>query len=510
VTEPTRELLATIDGAPVGSLVDANGTWSFRYHPDWLQRSDAFDLSPHLPRSASPQVDDSSRRHVQRYFDNLLPEEAQRTLMARDARLPVDDAFALLTRFGAESAGSLTLLAPDEPTALHASKRALSTAELMRRIDQLPQIPLTHHAAKRMSLAGAQHKLAILVEDDGSLAEPAGAEASTHILKPDHPDPTYAHSVANEWFTMSLARELELDVPAVERRYLPAPVYLVNRFDRARVSGHTRRLHAIDGCQLLGFDPRFKYEAGRVERLADMAAACRSPAVARARLFDWLVFNVLVGNTDAHLKNLSFLVSNEGIRMAPFYDLLSTAVYDTRAFDRDAWPNQTPLAWPILDRRKLVDIDRDVMVEAAAIIGLRAPTAERRMDLQRERVLTRAETLLKRIDDENQKLLQATPELGPTLAGESRCLRAITHTVIRDMANQLARGQQHSFSPPSRGEGGRQAGRGACPSPATRDAPIGADPPLPTPLPARGERENNKSTARLYCTAAGAAASPPA
>ena len=73
---------------------------------------------------------------------------------------------------------------------------------------------LTKSAIKRMSLAGAQHKLAIVVKD-GELFEPAGATPSTHILKPNHPDVEYCHSVLNEWFVMRLAKRLGLDVPDV-------------------------------------------------------------------------------------------------------------------------------------------------------------------------------------------------------------------------------------------------------------------------------------------------------
>ncbi len=72
----------------------------------------------------------------------------------------------------------------------------------------------------------------------------------------------------------------------------------------------------------------------------------------------------LVGNTDAHLKNLSFLVSHDGIGLAPFYDLLSTAVYETRAFDRDGWPQGCTLAWPIGQTARVPEIDRSALVEA--------------------------------------------------------------------------------------------------------------------------------------------------
>src|SRR5690606_22286919 len=139
----------------------------------------------------------------------------------------------------------------------------------------------------------------------------------------------YPHSVINEWFVMRLAKRLRLDVPDVHRRYTPSPVYLINRFDRIPTPQGWQRQHAIDACQLLGFDRSFKYSQGNMDNLASLAMACRSPAVARSRIFVWLVFNVLIGNSDAHLKNLSFLVSHEGIQLAPFYDLLSIAAYES-------------------------------------------------------------------------------------------------------------------------------------------------------------------------------------
>ena len=45
-------------------------------------------------------------------------------------------------------------------------------------------------------------------------------------------------------------------------------------------------------------------------------------------LLDWSLFNFIIGNADAHGKNLSFLYSDGSIRLAPFYDLISTAVYE--------------------------------------------------------------------------------------------------------------------------------------------------------------------------------------
>lgn len=431
-----RSLRASINQTAVGTLQEVGGLWSFQYSGDWLDNPLSFALSPHLPLTAESLLDGASQRPVQWYFDNLLPEEGQRVLLAGDAKLDTADAFGLLAYYGAESAGSVTLLSPDAGLQVAEPLRPLPDDVLEARIRQLPKAPLTHAAIKRMSLAGAQHKLAVALQN-GDLFEPAGATPSTHILKPDHPDEDYRHSVVNEWFVMRLAKRLGLDVPKVHRRYVPSPVYLIDRFDRMLDIQGWQRQHVIDACQLLGLDRSFKYSQGSMESLAALANACRSPAVARSRLFSWLVFNVLVGNSDAHLKNLSFMVSHEGVQLAPFYDLLSVASYDTPAFDKKGWPTQTQLAWPICGVRHFSDINRALLLEAGAVLNLAKGTAERLLENLRSRVTQEAEALYAEVESENADIAHMRPGLSATMAGESRCLRSILHTIIKDMAKRL-------------------------------------------------------------------------
>jgi len=431
-----RSLHASINQAEVGTLQEVDGLWSFQYSDAWLNSPVRFALSPHLPLSTELLLDGASKRPVQWYFDNLLPEEGQRVLLAGDAKLDAADAFGLLAWYGAESAGSVTLLTPDGQPHNDEPLRSLSDEALDTRIRQLPKAPLTHAAVKRMSLAGAQHKLAVVLQG-GELFEPAGATPSTHILKPDHPDEDYAHSAINEWFVMRLAKRLGLDVPDVHRRYVPSPVYLVDRFDRLAYGQTWRRRHVIDACQLLGLDRSFKYSQGSMENLAALANACRSPAVARSRLFGWLVFNVLVGNSDAHLKNLSFMVSHEGVQLAPFYDLLSIATYESPAFDKTGWPEQTLLAWPILGARHFSNINRNVMLEAGAALHLAKGTADRLLENLRSRVVAQAQRLCDEVEAENAEIVRKRPELAATMGGEIRCIRAIVHTVVKEMAAKL-------------------------------------------------------------------------
>jgi len=438
VPSAARSLVASINGIAVGTLTADNDIWAFTYLPAWRERADSYALSPALPLQQETCRDGSTRRAVQWYFDNLLPEEGQRTLLARDAAIRNEaDAFALLAHYGAESAGSVTLYPPGaaEQNAIH--ERRLTDEALQARIDALPRVPLTHDALKRMSLAGAQHKLAVVLRG-GELFEPAGHTPSTHILKPNHQDTDdYPHSVINEWFVMMLAAKLQLDVPAVHRRYVPSPVYLVDRFDREARAGAWQRLHTIDACQLLDLARTFKYEQGSVEQLAAIAERCRNQASARARLFSWLVFNVLAGNSDAHLKNLSFLVSHDGIQLAPFYDLLSVAAYGTPSYQKSDWPGRAAFAWDILGARHYADFDRALMLAAADVLGIARKTAERLLDALVGNIAKAAGDVYAQAEDANAALLARDPRLAAPLGGELTCLRVIRHTIIADMVRRL-------------------------------------------------------------------------
>ncbi|MEH6567155.1 MAG: HipA domain-containing protein [Halopseudomonas sp.] len=437
-----RSLDAWINQARIGTLRENNGLWAFRYSANWLTDPAAYPLCPLLPLQAEEHRDGASHRPVQWYFDNLLPEEGQRTLLAAAAGVTMADAFALLQHFGAESAGSITLLPPgDVPPPGRVQPLAVTT--LSQRIQSMPEVPLAQRAAKRMSLAGAQHKMAVIYRD-GQLLEPVGSEPSTHILKPDHPGADWRHSVINEWFVMTLAARVGLPVPTVERLYVPEPIFLIERFDRAldeaKSAEHYARLHCIDACQMDGLSREFKYTAGSIERLADLANRCKPAALARLRLFEWLVFNVLVGNEDAHLKNISFLLTAKGVRLAPFYDLLCTAVYGTKACNKDRWPEQAELAWPILGRQRLPQIDADLLIQAGQAMGIKPATAKSAVRKLVDALSSAAPLLLDDVLAENTRLGRSRPELKATFAGEVRLLRSINAIVIREMCAQVGRG----------------------------------------------------------------------
>ena len=110
-----RTLQVLINGALVGTLRDEDNIWSFQYAATWLDSPGAFPLAPSLPLATNWQVDGSSVRPVQWFFDNLLPEELMRQVLAKEVEVESTDAFGMLERMGMESAGALVLQAEGAP-----------------------------------------------------------------------------------------------------------------------------------------------------------------------------------------------------------------------------------------------------------------------------------------------------------------------------------------------------------------------------------------------------------
>lgn len=438
-----RQLAVRINHQLVGHLRENDDLWEFEYASPWRAFEQGFDLSPALPRAVALHRDGATNRPVQWYFDNLLPEEQLRTLIASEANLPASDAFSLLTHFGEESAGSLILVDVGRKVSVPQGLLPLSLPELSSRIRRLPQASLSKDAAKRMSLAGAQHKMLVVFEN-GQLFEPLPGTPSTHILKPNHPSSDYPATVMNEYFTMRLARAVGLDVADVQRVYVPQPVYLVTRFDRTgNTEGHeVRRRHIIDACQLLNRSRVFKYTAAQVDTLAQAIDHCRHKAASRLTLYRWILFNILVGNADNHLKNISFLVDGSGIRVAPGYDLLCTVVYDTKVFAgaKANWPH-TQLAFELGDARRFSGVTRAHLTQAGKMLGLSPATATRELDRLIRVIPEQADKLLAEIVDQHESPIAPgtdTKAARAFFAGEARLLRTIRHLVISDMTLRLA------------------------------------------------------------------------
>ncbi len=317
----------------VGTLRPNPAGVEFVYAPQWLRLADAFPLSPRLPLREEPWRGDE----VLFFFANLLPEGAILDTLAKLRRLPRGNVYRLLEAFGLECAGAFEIVpagkenpgARDQPAYKKYTPRQLKS-DLASLRDNIPL--LARHAELRLSLAGAQNKIPVRYAD-GELWLPESDAPSTHILKPAlQPQKLFPDSVANEAFCLQLAGELGLPVARAIVLADPEPVLLIERYDRIVSGERIERLHQLDLCQLAGVLPDHKYEVdggpGFKSCFDQIDRYSAAPALDRLRLVDWTIFSYLIGNADAHAKNLSMLYGVDGrLRLAPAYDLLATGYW---------------------------------------------------------------------------------------------------------------------------------------------------------------------------------------
>ena len=323
----TGGLLVRIEEDAVGRLwLDAKKRFCFQYGKKWLEQS-RIPLSLSLPLRAAPYSDDESHP----FFANLLPEEKIRAVIARNLGISLNNDYGLLERIGGDCAGAVSLYPESgEQNREPGSYRRLSLDELNTIISELPQRPLlAGEKGIRLSLAGAQKKLPIFY-DEQHFQLGYGAAPSNYIIKPAilNLDGT----VENEAFCMALAHSVGLDVPgSFIHQHGETRVFIVKRFDRVIAGDGTRRLHQEDFCQALQIPPEYKYESEGGPSLAACFNLIRNASIRSGKdvlsLVNWVIFNYLIGNSDAHGKNISLLLLPEGPRLAPFYDLLSTRIY---------------------------------------------------------------------------------------------------------------------------------------------------------------------------------------
>lgn len=332
--------------------------WTLHYMPDWIEREDAFPLSPPLP-FASPLASPFAAPGkgyapgaIKRFVENLLPEGRALDISATTYRVPKANIFGLIHALGAETAGAFRFWPADAvpPLTVAAPLRQVTVAELNDRLNTRDEIPFVVWDGKvRMSIAGYQDKLLVYLDKPLAaggrmfLVEPP--LASTHILKPEPGRADMPHRVVNEHYCMSLARRMGLPVADVDILRTPRPLLVVKRFDRIAVDGPdgptVRRMHIIDACQASDLPLSCKYErnlgngehvrdirdGASFERLFHRVDQTLNKAASRLEMLRWALFQFLIGNSDAHGKNFSFFVGRQGLQPAPWYDLVSVVQY---------------------------------------------------------------------------------------------------------------------------------------------------------------------------------------
>jgi serine/threonine-protein kinase HipA len=268
----------------------------------------------------------------------LLPEGRALEYMARQANVAVNDVFPLLGHFGRDVAGAFAIFEDgSSPSSRRPQAARYGANELEREIDELPDRPLALHDDSELSLAGLQNKILLIALGNGDWARPVHGYPSTHILKTD--DPRHPGLIDAEAACLTLARAAGLTSITTEARdFGEARCLIVSRFDRREtVEGPPERVHQEDLCQATGIDPtnargRAKYERAGGPGFKALAELLSQHAPDAGEQLDKLVnvmtFNVLIGNADAHGKNLALLHEPLGnVALAPLYDTVPTMLW---------------------------------------------------------------------------------------------------------------------------------------------------------------------------------------
>ncbi|MDA3039828.1 MAG: HipA domain-containing protein [Actinomycetota bacterium] len=272
----------------------------------------------------------------------LLPENADvLSRWGREFGVSSSSPFGLLgTQVGLDCAGAVQFCPPDraDDVVLRGSSSEVLTeadvADRLRRLSRDSTAWLGPGNTGQFSLAGAQAKTA-LRWSGGAWHLPSEGMATTHVLKP-----AIAGLEAqdlNEHLCLAAARWLGLEA-AVSRveTFEDQTAIVVERYDRREVDGVTVRVHQEDLCQALSVLPGSKYHrAGGpsaeqvADALVDHVAAGSAVKVDVRRFADALMYNWLIGGTDARAKNYSLVLTASDVRLAPLCDVASFLPYDT-------------------------------------------------------------------------------------------------------------------------------------------------------------------------------------
>ena len=333
----TDILEAIYDGRRVGRLTYADDRLAFVYADEWRGDPAAFPLSLSMPLVRSDHPDEVIRPFV----SGLLPDDAE-VLRRWGRRFQVSprNPFRLLAHVGEECAGAIQFVplehaAPWLGDSPPESIDWLDDGELAERIGDLVQ---DRAAARRLgdegqfSLAGAKAKTALYRDpDSGRWGIPKGVTPTTHILKPNRGE--FENLELNEHFCLRLAARIGLKAARSWTETIEkAPVIIIERYDRARAGSRLVRVHQEDVCQALARGPENKYQNEGGPSAKEVFALIREHSTQahedEGRFLGALIFNYLVGGTDAHAKNFSLLLAGGGqVRLAPCYDLISILPY---------------------------------------------------------------------------------------------------------------------------------------------------------------------------------------
>lgn len=293
---------------------------------------------PALSVSLPLQLKDFSQKECLPFFSGVLPEGDVKRRISDFLHVSESSTLKLLQELGGECAGMISVLPEDSEPILEdtyelgpGNYKKISEDTLVDYIKNIDTRPLLKADEDlRLSLAGAQEKLSLAYFDNRFYLPQNGAP-STHIIKPTGKG-ELGSLAANEYICMKLAKHAGLNVPEVELRSFADESYLmVDRYDRKFLDCSVVRMHQEDMCQALGILSDHKYQNDGGPGILDVyRLICQTtsmPLLESRAFVQYVLYNLIIGNCDAHGKNYSLLYEGTLVKLAPAYDVVCTLIY---------------------------------------------------------------------------------------------------------------------------------------------------------------------------------------
>jgi len=381
----TRTLNVYLNKKKVGILTETNGkVYSFSYAQN---NSNIISLSM---KDLSQKYDD---KIVRPFLENLLPEGKIIEYISKVYLVSQNNPFSLLSKIGEDCAGAISFT--NENLNDDNFPLKLSKEKFLSILEKNEKGTSYYQKGMRLSLAGTQNKLTLLIKNDEYYL-PNFDYPSNVILKLNNTD--FTSLLLNEYFSTKLADALKLPVSNLELIKNPYPHLIIERYDRI----NNIRIHQEDFCQILGVRPNNKYQneggPGFKQIAETLKTNLNNPILDLINLARILLFNYLIGNCDYHAKNLSVLYTDT-LKLSPFYDLLSTYIYDDLSKE---------MAMSINNKYNIDDITKEDIIKEYDNWGLNGKQMFSLLISEFKDIVPLSECLLKNINSSNSDLLKLT------------------------------------------------------------------------------------------------------
>jgi len=371
---------------------------SFQYDSAWPNNPNHFQLSTALPLQAEP----FGNKLTLSFFENLLPEGEVREILGKDHH--IESTFQFLKEFGKDCAGAV-IISSSKTSPFKLSKQGkvlIENKKIFNAIEEKRSVAETvsEIGPGYLSLAGAQDKFPAIYED-GKFYLPTHGAPTTHIVKVPIWRRGIKESVYNELYCMKLAKAVGLDVPECFVFEGEQPLFVVERYDRKIAKGKVLRIHQQDFCQGQGYVSAEKYEEEGGPSIKENFEFIKKYVWIKKRVqntfsfLDWISFNFLIGNNDSHSKNISLLLRGDKTELAPFYDLLCTAIYPSLS---------KQFSFKIGDRNDSSKIGKNQLVLMEKQLGLKQGTVSERMLQMRDKLLEHKDIVAQELKEMHPKM----------------------------------------------------------------------------------------------------------